>query len=386
MQSTSRLKDKFSLIKDANYGTFVDIVGQVVRTYPDDPRFTLYVTDYTQNKELFNYSLDSDNESRDGDEFNYTRQSKRRQWPGPFGRLTLQVTLWEPHACFARQNVKENDFVLLRNVLIKTGKTSGIMEGALHTDQVYPNKVNVILINDNEPDESAEQLVRRKLEYWKKVKAEKGRLENQVDRRQTSGNEIQGKKGKKKQVQQKKKQDMRPADQSEIVMSLPQKRNSLNTHSKNMYIRPIFELNVTHAIVVRASHPAVPCRSIRDILENESHNNTAPGGFEYRLPFQNLRYRASVRVVDFFPPKLEDFAALYNPEYAMLSGGEHSMNDDESDEEPVIGSQGWEWRFCLLVEDGGPGVCQPATQCKERMKLYVAGADAVFLLCMDAVK
>jgi hypothetical protein len=121
-------------------------------------------------------------------------------------------------------------------------------------------------------------------------------------------------------------------------------------------------------------------------LENESHNNAAPGGVEYRLPFQNLRYRASVRVVDFFPPKLEDFAAQYNPEYAMLSDGEHSMNDDESDEEPVIGSRIWEWRFCLLVEDGGPGVCQHAMQRKERMKLYVAGADAVFLLRMDAVK
>jgi len=90
--------------------------------------------------------------------------------------------------------------------------------------------------------------------------------------------------------------------------------------------------------------------------------------------------------VDFFPPKLEDFAAQYNPEYAMLSDGEAHGSSDESDQEPVIGSRKWEWRFCLLVEDGGPGVRQDAGQHKQRMKLYVADTDAVFLLCMDAVK
>ena len=121
-------------------------------------------------------------------------------------------------------------------------------------------------------------------------------------------------------------------------------------------------------------------------MENESHNNTAPGGVEYRLPFQNLRYRASVRVVDFFPPKLEDFVALYNSEYAMLSDVESNGSGGESDLEPVIGSRRWEWRFCLLVEDGSPGVRQNAGQSKQRMKLYVADADAVFLLCMDPVK
>lgn len=240
-QSTPGLKEKFSLIKDAKYGTFINIVGQVVKTYPEDQRFQLYVTDYTQNKELFNYPLDSDNEGRDGDIFNYTFQPKRRRWPGPFGRLTLQITLWEPHAYFARENVKEDDFVLLRNVNIKNARMTGVMEGNLHTDQQYPDKVGVILLSDNEPDERLKQLLRRKTEYWKKIRTENGQLENELNKGQLTDNEIQNKKGKKKrQSQPKKKQAAREADQSEIVTSLHAKKNSLNPHSKNTYTPDLF--------------------------------------------------------------------------------------------------------------------------------------------------
>lgn len=132
-------------------------------------------------------------------------------------------------------------------------------------------------------------------------------------------------------------------------------------------------------------HPAIPCRSLADILANESHNNALPGGVEYRLPFQNLCYRATVRVVDFFPPKLEDFAVPYNPEYAMLSGSE----SDEEDEDGDTMMNGryrrrlWEWRFCLLVENGTP---PPRGQPRERVKLFVSGPDAEFLLKLTAVK
>lgn len=107
--------------------------------------------------------------------------------------------------------------------------------------------------------------------------------------------------------------------------------------------------------------------------------NSGPEGVEYRLPFQNLRYKASVRVVDFFPPRLEDFAVAYNPEYAMLS-------DAESDEDSSMGQQRWEWRFCLLVEDGGPNARYKKGENRDRLKLFVAGQDAVFLLGIDAVK
>lgn len=105
--------------------------------------------------------------------------------------------------------------------------------------------------------------------------------------------------------------------------------------------------------------------------------------------------RTTVRVVDFFPPKLEDFAARHRvTEFEDLSD-----NDDEtesntstcaSDENSRSGSQdeseksNWEWRFCLLLEDASSISKQPHE--KERMKVFVVGADAEFLTKMDAVK
>ena len=85
----------------------------------------------------------------------------------------------------------------------------------------------------------------------------------------------------------------------------------------------------------------VPNRSLEAILSGETHINTSPGGVTYQLPFQNVCYKPVVRVVDFFPPNLEDFAVQV-PNKPIVS---HSDNMNGSDEHMI-----WEWRFCLLVE------------------------------------
>jgi protection-of-telomeres protein 1 len=99
-----------------------------------------------------------------------------------------------------------------------------------------------------------------------------------------------------------------------------------------------------------------------------------PGGIEYRLPFQNVKYRTTVRVVDFFPPDISDFAVSYNPDY--------ETSEDDEDDVSSTRRVRWEWRFCLLVEDAktAPG------QSRNRVKLFVSGAEAVFLLKLDAVE
>ncbi|WEW60259.1 hypothetical protein PRK78_005744 [Emydomyces testavorans] len=350
---------KFRLIKDAEYSTFVDILGQVVKTFSEYERFNIYITDYTQNKDLFDYSFDG--EGRDGDEYSYISRPKRK-WPGPYGRMTLQVTLWEPHADFARNNVKEDDFIWLRNVNIKLGRGSGVMEGALHTSRQYPSAIDVELVDDSKPDTRFRELMQRKLEYWRKIK---GRLPKDDSKRPLSDGEATSTKMKKNKKQKKNK----PSKQNvpvKVTTSIRPKRDELNSHIRSNYI-------------------ATPTRTIKQILENESHWNTGPGGIEYQLPFQNLKYRASVRVVDFFPPNLEDFAVPFNPEYAILADTAASSDLIDSDEEPIIGRQRWEWRFCLLVEDGGPGVHHAPGQKRERLKLFVTGPDAEFLLSIDPV-
>jgi protection of telomeres protein 1 len=121
---------------------------------------------------------------------------------------------------------------------------------------------------------------------------------------------------------------------------------------------------------------------------NETHNNSSPDGITYRLPFQNLAYRALVRVIDFFPPQLEDFATPFNHEYATPSC---SVSDDDQGDHYInlpdisLNQRGieWEWRFCLLVEDAHRG---PRGQSRDRLKLFVHGAAAVFLLKMDAME
>lgn len=101
-----------------------------------------------------------------------------------------------------------------------------------------------------------------------------------------------------------------------------------------------------------------------------------------------MAYRALVRVVDFFPPQLEDFATPISHEYATSPC---SVSDDDQGGQdinlPDISlnqrSVEWEWRFCLLVEDAHRG---PRGQSRDRLKLFVHGAEAVFLLGIDAME
>ncbi len=164
-------KDKYALIKDIASDTYYDLVGQVVRTYPHSDRIELYFTDYTSNSLLFNYEWGQDDEDcsgREGDIYGYVpRVSTNKKWPGPYGRMTMTVTLWPPHAHFVRDNVKDNDYVYLRNVHIKFSKDCKL-EGVLHTDQRCPDRINVTAVNNNSDDDRVKDVLRRKRDYSKK--------------------------------------------------------------------------------------------------------------------------------------------------------------------------------------------------------------------------
>jgi protection-of-telomeres protein 1 len=207
---------KFSLIQDVTMSTFVDLVVHVVKTYYEGERLFLYVTDYTPNQALFNYSGNSDENGRDGDEFGYTSRYRRR-WEGPSGKLTLQVTLWDPHSYFARQNVRVDDYVLLRNVNIKTGH-NGVarLEGSMHTDRMFRDKINVVVLNGDSDNIHLRDLTKRKREYWKSSQAENSRLSSgpeSIKRKLGEGEKVSGKAKKK----QKNKGD-KEADQAKEIL------------------------------------------------------------------------------------------------------------------------------------------------------------------------
>lgn len=130
---------------------------------------------------------------------------------------------------------------------------------------------------------------------------------------------------------------------------------------------------------VQAMAQAVRSLPLERILSSEIHNIRSSEGIEYRLPFQNICYRPIVRVVDFFPPNLEDFAVPKVSTQTTQSGSEY-------DEEPIKDSKifiTWDWRFCLLIESA---TTLPPGQSKERMPVFVSGPDAVCLLRMDPVE
>ncbi len=76
------------------------------------------------------------------------------------------------------------------------------------------------------------------------------------------------------------------------------------------------------------------------------------------LPFTCAKYKTHVRVVDFRPGRLEDFAVRRKvTDFDMLSDdGENSSadegEDEDEDDSDIGGSQKiWEWRFALRLQD-----------------------------------
>ncbi|KAJ5431252.1 Telomere end binding protein [Penicillium cf. griseofulvum] len=305
-------------IQAAKIGKMCQLLGQVVslNTY-DSQKCLLYLTDFTENEELVNYKKpgDEDDESGpEGDRFNYIHKTKN--WPGPWGKLTIEVALWEPHATYARQNLKAGDIALLTYARIKECRRG--LEAAVHEDRKYPEKIHVRKMNGS-TDERVQELMSRRTEYWKIYG------EPRADTKKA--------KKRNKKVEQEKEA------RKEGQLTMPAaSRIKLNKH-------------------VKTKNYTVPNVPLEKILLAETHINNAPGGVIYQLPFQNVNYHSQVRVIDFFPPRVEDFAVQTNVESKF----------------------GWEWRFCLLVEgvEPKPSKQQP----REVMKLY-AGSDKekLFLL------
>ena len=171
---TSIRRDKFSLIKDVQIEYFYDLIGQVVKIFPGSGNTDLAITDYTSNNLLYNYEWDQDevNESiSNGDSHGYTSRTSAKKWRGPYGYMTLNVTLWPPHSYFAQVSIKEDDYVHVRNVRIKLN-SNGKVEGSLHTDRRQSDRIDITPLTEL-TDERVKDLLRRKLEYSKRFNSQR---------------------------------------------------------------------------------------------------------------------------------------------------------------------------------------------------------------------
>ncbi|KAI4103813.1 MAG: hypothetical protein L6R37_003616 [Teloschistes peruensis] len=435
LRASSGRRDKFSLIKDVSVDTFYDLIGQVVKVYPSNGVVELYITDYTTNTALFSYEWGRDDPD-----------APDRKWRGPYGKMTLTVSLFSPHSYFAHNQVKEHDIVFLRNTRIKWSQNAKV-EGSLHTDRRIPDRVDITILKDHN-DDRIKDLLRRKREYAKY-------FEKQREEYVTDVNSILG---------QKRKQPEPKLSKNEIrkrrKLERGQERNAESLHTpdedkENSY--PLdstsYQSDTTDAISkritpstspppahppkrhltlnknIRTTKPDLPTRPLSSILSLSTHTTTTPDGIPYTLPFQNIKSRAVVRIIDFHPPNLADFAVRRKPPSEMdvlsdYSGDSSSSsssssdndneneinrplpplnnnnnNDDDEDLEPHSQPENeytadglnnkWEWRFSLTIEDATTSHSRQQQQQQQQdgdscTTLYVSDTDAVFLLKLDA--
>lgn len=156
----------FTLIKDASPGQLYQLLGQVVKLNTfDSEKCLLYLSDYTENAQLADYKKPGEEDDSDGpagDSYRYIAQGPK-DWPGPWGKMVIQVTLWDPHGGYARENLKPGDLVLLTYTRTKQGQN---LEASVHEDRKYPEKIHVRIIKDKN-DERVQALMDRRAEYWK---------------------------------------------------------------------------------------------------------------------------------------------------------------------------------------------------------------------------
>lgn len=304
------ISKKFQTVAELQDYKFADLCVQVVKKYlRSDWECELYVTDYSENKLLFYYAPPEDGtaDGTDGDRFGYTQPS-RSQWPGPYGHLVLKVVTSPPHSTFAKASVEVGDLILMSNVKIKMDGY-GKLQGDLWLDGKYPDKIDIRKLRPDGPHE-VQALLARKEQYWSTRTAQTvppGAEQKTLSRKES-------RKNKKKRIKE-----------AQVVTYLAkQEIQRANQH-------------------VRCSDIEIPLSKLRLIVDKDHarHINNLPDGVSYILPFVNAKFRVKVKVIDFFPPAIEDFA----------TPDDEPSADSSADFTSWESSPKWGWSFSILVQD-----------------------------------
>ncbi|GKU04698.1 hypothetical protein FLAG1_07970 [Fusarium langsethiae] len=391
--TSANVKDKFSLLKDVKEGQFCNIVAQIVRPpYDSGDRITLWVSDYTENSSFFNFSIGVGDASlgRDGDPYGYTDKftttTKTTDWSGPYGKRSMQVTCWEPHAGVIRnENIGFESWVDARNLQIKTGHNGNNLEGFLREDRgAYGPKLGLQRVDmtagADYVNPHAKAALQRKREY------ERLRKDQLKDIREASKAGEKRKKGMETSKEAK-KENARARRKAKRKREAG--RQDQGDDQAEEDTTQVADLNTR----VKCENQDKAASRLCEITSIVQHETTVEGeSVKVPLPFVNLNYRANVRVVDFSPSNLADFAyPKKESEYDILSDdGEDSVSDDDSDDDDEQPSQttlnafaqvqNWEWRFFLELEDA----VDNHKQKKQRLWVLVDNQAAQCLTGLDA--
>jgi protection-of-telomeres protein 1 len=219
MTAKATTSKKRSLIKDLEFNRFYEIRAQVVNTYYHQMalQVDLKVTDYTENKDLFYYA----DPEKEGDFPN-------KNWKGPFGYRTMNVTLFDANATWARANVAEGDFVYIRNVLIRESPENKL-EGRLHGDRKDENQVDIRqLKNSSDIEEINERREAYEKERGNKTAFQAIQNAPQKPPAKASNEKKQAKKERQRAEKEAKLQELERKEQENEV-----KRSGVNSNSKS---------------------------------------------------------------------------------------------------------------------------------------------------------
>ncbi|KAG6081851.1 hypothetical protein E4U33_006365 [Claviceps sp. LM78 group G4] len=397
--NSKNLKNKFSELKDLQDGKFVDTIAQVVREpYDLGDKITFWISDYTENPLFYQHQLMGSKGKRTYDPYGYTTtfgaSTSRSEWSGPLGKLSMQITCFEPHVSAIRdERIMQGTWVSLRNLQVKYGRNMANLEGFLREDRGAEGvRINISKEESLDGERTRVEVknaIRRKQQYEKTKKTQikelteaaaagaKRRAELCLDGEQpaskkTARERRSQKRAQKSQghkAQQRKNVDV-DSDNNDVPSDVPK---SLNTH-------------------VKCENGSIPPTLIADVLAPMQHEVIGEGGeiTHLSLPFINANYRTFVRVIDFMPTKLEDFARPKKvpSEYAALS--DHEESDSNSNvasgsgtesEDTSIAIKQWEWRFCLRLQEANtPEDANP----KKSLWAVVDNLSAQMLLNLDA--
>jgi hypothetical protein len=375
------IKRKFSLLKDVQEAKFYDLVVQVAREpYAGLSMVTLYVSDYTENPHFHPQVWQGLPELTSGDD---DANPPNKEWVGPYGKMSLQVTCFEPHSTFILSEVKAGDWVGLRNVQIRYGRDGQFLEGFLREERNTANtRINVHVLEITNPDTidpNFKEALRRCRDYQKQkrkqIKEIKSAQVAGLKRKESasSGQETRppNSKDRRKRNRAAKEQKENPAakEQKETQKVADEElRLGLNDH------------------VTCETHDA-PYSTIETILKPPVHETTINNKpVSLTIPFICAKYRARVRIVDFFPPSLEDFAcSRKQTEYDVLSdNSDDSECSSSDDEDAAAGQRVWEWRFALHLEDPAPATNPKDSGPRPRLWVFVDNYEAQCLTGLDA--
>ncbi|KAL1840211.1 hypothetical protein VTJ49DRAFT_694 [Mycothermus thermophilus] len=412
-EESRNVKQKFSLLKDVREDRFCDLIVRVARPpFSNFGTVTLYVSDYTENAHFHNHTLE-DVPARDGDPYGYgytgePADAPKLNWVGPYGKMSLQVTCFEPHASYIQENVSAGNWVALRNVQIKYGRDGRFLEGFLRESFNYTTRVNVNVL-DTSDLEHADPRLKDAIRRWRDYEKKKEKQLKQLKAAQAAGEKrreslaagekrkdsptpeperLNAKKRRKAARAAKRQQEEAAA----VAAKEQQPNHQLPTDDPPLKV----ELN-EH---ITCETHKTPFASITSILNPPIHPTTGRP-----LPFACAKHRVRVRVVDFFPHNLEDFACPRTlTEWDQLSDNEDfsdsaSLSSSSSSDNAAARARAqgaktvWEWRFALLLEDADPSVAKaitttaepsPAATRPDRLWVLVDNIEAQCLTGLDA--